>query len=47
MPWFIDMILNKCYFIEEQYEIIDLTEKRRSTIKRKKPDFFNYNERVL
>ena len=48
MPWCIDMTLDQCYFIEPEIEIIDLTKKlRRSTRKRKKPDFFNYDERVL
>ena len=47
MPWIVDMILNISYFIEPENEIIDLTKKlRRSTRKRKKTDFFNYDERV-
>ena len=49
MPWVVDMIKKESYFIEPQHEIIDLTQKklRRSTRKRKKTNFFNYDERVI
>ena len=45
MPYFIDLILNESYYFKEQHEIIDLTIRRSKRI-RKKPNRFNYDERV-
>ena len=41
----IDLINNTTYTVQDKNEVIDLTV-RRSSRKRKKPDRFNYDDRL-
>lgn len=45
MPYFIDLISNKITYFTQPQEVIDLTVRRSKRI-RKKPNRFNYDERV-